>query len=60
MPLSCFFFFFMRSKRLNIIIISGYGMTLGFPTILIPAVKNPKDGELLHLEDSEISWISKF
>ncbi|XP_049884894.1 facilitated trehalose transporter Tret1 [Pectinophora gossypiella] len=36
----------------------GYGMTLGFPTILIPAVKSPKDGEILHLENSEISWIS--
>ncbi|KAG6449147.1 hypothetical protein O3G_MSEX005883 [Manduca sexta] len=33
-------------------------MTLGFTTILIPAVENPKDGEVLHLEKSEISWIS--
>lgn len=35
-------------------------MTLGFPTILIPAVKNPKEGEVLRLENSEISWISKY
>ncbi|XP_023940872.1 facilitated trehalose transporter Tret1 [Bicyclus anynana] len=41
----------------NLLLIS-YGMTLGFPTILIPAVQNPKEGEILHLKTSEISWIS--
>ncbi|CAG5008347.1 unnamed protein product [Parnassius apollo] len=35
----------------------GYGMTLGFPTILIPAVIQPRDGEVLHLNASEVSWI---
>ncbi|XP_026332883.1 facilitated trehalose transporter Tret1-like [Hyposmocoma kahamanoa] len=40
------------------LLLLGYGMTLGFPTILIPAVKNPKEGEVLKLENSEISWIS--
>ncbi|XP_039763603.1 facilitated trehalose transporter Tret1-like isoform X1 [Pararge aegeria] len=41
----------------NLLLIS-YGMTLGFPTILIPAVQNPIEGEILHLKTSEISWIS--
>ncbi|KAJ2954361.1 hypothetical protein O0L34_g2623 [Tuta absoluta] len=40
------------------LLLLGYGMTLGFTTILIPAVKDPKNGEILHLENSEISWIS--
>ncbi|XP_046976948.1 facilitated trehalose transporter Tret1-like isoform X1 [Vanessa cardui] len=40
------------------LLLLGYGMTLGFPTILIPAVKEPVEGENLHLESSEISWIS--
>ncbi|CAH0716177.1 unnamed protein product, partial [Brenthis ino] len=41
----------------NLLLLS-YGMTLGFTTILIPAVKDPIEGEVLHLENSEISWIS--
>ncbi|KAL0852084.1 hypothetical protein ABMA28_000328 [Loxostege sticticalis] len=40
------------------LLLLGYGMTLGFPTILIPAVENPRPGEILHLHKSEISWIS--
>lgn len=40
------------------LLLLGYGMTLGFPTILIPAVSSPMDGEVLHPEKSEISWIS--
>ncbi|XP_028168529.1 facilitated trehalose transporter Tret1-like isoform X1 [Ostrinia furnacalis] len=40
------------------LLLLGYGMTLGFPTILIPAVENPRPGEVLHLQKSEISWIS--
>ncbi|XP_060809830.1 facilitated trehalose transporter Tret1 [Amyelois transitella] len=40
------------------LLLLGYGMTLGFPTILIPAVKTPAVGEELHLTDSEVSWIS--
>lgn len=35
-------------------------MTLGIPTILMPAVRNPPEGEVLYLEKSEISWISKY
>lgn len=35
-------------------------MTLGFSTILMPAVLDPKEGEVLHLNKSEISWISKY
>ncbi|XP_041987738.1 facilitated trehalose transporter Tret1-like [Aricia agestis] len=41
----------------NLLLLS-YGMTLGFPTIVIPAVKDPIEGEKLHLQNSEISWIS--
>nr|XP_037867475.1 facilitated trehalose transporter Tret1-like isoform X3 [Bombyx mori] len=40
------------------LLLLGYGMTLGFTTILIPAVEKPKEGEVLYLEKSEISWIS--
>ncbi|XP_073953595.1 facilitated trehalose transporter Tret1-like [Choristoneura fumiferana] len=40
------------------IILLGYGMTLGFPTILIPAVSQPAQGEVLHLQTYEIAWIS--
>ncbi|KPJ09279.1 Facilitated trehalose transporter Tret1 [Papilio machaon] len=39
------------------LLILGYGMTLGFPTILIPAVSQPQDGEILHLNNTEVSWI---
>ncbi|CAK1588770.1 unnamed protein product [Parnassius mnemosyne] len=39
------------------LLLLGYGMTLGFPTILIPAVSQPRDGEVLHLNASEVSWI---
>ncbi|XP_059062307.1 facilitated trehalose transporter Tret1 isoform X2 [Achroia grisella] len=40
------------------LLLLGYGMTLGFPTILIPAVENPVEGEVLHLTNTELSWIS--
>ncbi|XP_047524305.1 facilitated trehalose transporter Tret1-like [Pieris napi] len=40
------------------LLLLGYGMTLGFPTILIPAVQNPVEGEVLRLHSSEVSWIS--
>ncbi|XP_013179479.1 PREDICTED: facilitated trehalose transporter Tret1-like [Papilio xuthus] len=40
------------------LLILGYGMTLGFPTILIPAVSQPQDGEILHLNNTQVSWIS--
>lgn len=40
------------------LLLLGYGTTLGFPTILIPAVQNPAPGEMLHLQKSEVSWIS--
>ncbi|CAH2103571.1 unnamed protein product [Euphydryas editha] len=33
-------------------------MSIGFSTILIPAVKEPAEFEILHLNNSEISWIS--
>ncbi|CAK1554894.1 unnamed protein product [Leptosia nina] len=40
------------------LLLLGYGMTLGFPTILIPAVQNPVEGEVLRLHSSQVSWIS--
>ncbi|XP_053624848.1 facilitated trehalose transporter Tret1-like isoform X2 [Plodia interpunctella] len=40
------------------LLLLGYGMTLGFPTILIPAVKNPAESEVLQLTNSQVSWIS--
>ncbi|KAM3968424.1 LOW QUALITY PROTEIN: facilitated trehalose transporter Tret1 [Aphomia sociella] len=40
------------------LLLFGYGMTLGFPTIVIPAVANPVEGEVLHLTNTELSWIS--
>lgn len=48
---------FLAVSAKNLLLL-GYGMTLGFSTILMPAVQNPKDGEVLHLDKSEISWIS--
>ncbi|XP_034839210.1 facilitated trehalose transporter Tret1-like isoform X1 [Maniola hyperantus] len=48
---------FLAVSVKNLLLLS-YGMTLGFPTILIPAVQSPKEGEILHLKASEISWIS--
>ncbi|XP_026730626.1 facilitated trehalose transporter Tret1 [Trichoplusia ni] len=48
---------FLAVSAKNLLLL-GYGMTLGFSTILMPAVQNPKDGEILHLNKSEISWIS--
>lgn len=42
----------------------GYGCTIGFPTILIPAVQGgnggePSEGEF-RLTKDEISWLSMF
>ncbi|CAH2034183.1 unnamed protein product, partial [Iphiclides podalirius] len=39
------------------LLLLGYGMTLGFPTILIPAVSQPRPDEVLRLDTSQISWI---
>ncbi|XP_022832868.1 facilitated trehalose transporter Tret1-like isoform X1 [Spodoptera litura] len=48
---------FLAVSAKNLVLL-GYGMTLGFSTILMPAVLDPKEGEVLHLNKSEISWIS--
>lgn len=37
------------------IILLGFGMSLGFPTILIPALRT---GDLI-LSDEELSWLGK-
>ena len=48
------------------ILLLGYGMTLGFPTIAIPSLQNHhnstdlRDKDELSLTDEEISWFSKF
>lgn len=42
--------------------ILGYGLTLGFPTIVIPALKanaTNSDGDF-NLSNEEISWFSEF
>lgn len=46
------------------LLLLGYGMTIGFPTILIPQVSASRNGteyeaEVLSLSLEEISWISK-
>ncbi|KAH8359792.1 hypothetical protein KR093_008883, partial [Drosophila rubida] len=47
------------------ILLFGYGMTLGFPTIVIPAIQggegrsDGRNGEIV-LNKDEISWFSKF
>ncbi|KAJ8737190.1 hypothetical protein PYW07_000461 [Mythimna separata] len=48
---------FLAVSAKNLLLL-GYGMTLGISTILMPAVQNPTNGEVLHLNKSEISWIS--
>lgn len=48
---------FLAVSAKNLLLL-GYGMTLGFSTILMPAVQKPQDGEILHLNKEEISWIS--
>lgn len=47
---------FLAVSAKNLLLL-GYGMTLGFSTILIPAVQTPVKGEPLHLNKAEISWI---
>lgn len=42
----------------NLILI-GYGMTLGFPTIVIPNLQNAPPNATLSLTEEEISWFSK-
>lgn len=46
------------------VLLFGYGMTLGFPTILIPAILGGEGRESamdnkLHLSKEEISWLSE-
>ncbi|CAB3225461.1 unnamed protein product [Arctia plantaginis] len=48
---------FLAVSAKNLLLL-GYGMTLGFSTILIPAVQSPRTDEILYLTKSEISWIS--
>lgn len=47
------------------VLLFGYGMTLGFPTILIPAIMGGEGREStldnkLHLSKEEISWLSTY
>lgn len=43
----------------------GYGLMLGYPTIIIPAIQGGdgrelSSGEQFHLNPEQISWISKY
>ncbi|KAK6622135.1 hypothetical protein RUM44_001942 [Polyplax serrata] len=40
------------------LILLGYGMTLGFPTIVIPSLQNAPANATLSLSDEEVSWFS--
>lgn len=42
------------------ILLLGFGMTLGFPTILIPGVSGKVPGEKILMGQEAISWISKY
>lgn len=42
------------------VLLLGFGMTLGFPTILIPSFSNPSVKESFSLGLEEISWIGKY
>lgn len=37
-----------------------FGLTLGFPTILIPSLSSTNDSEDFYLDTESISWIGKF
>lgn len=39
------------------VLLLGYGMTLGFPTIVIPALEGDDQTEPLVLTSEQISWI---
>lgn len=41
------------------VLLLGYGMTLGFPTIVIPALEGDDQTEPLVLTSEQISWISE-
>lgn len=41
------------------VLLLGYGMTLGFPTIVIPRVQGGDPDETLILNAEQVSWISK-
>ncbi|XP_050307000.1 facilitated trehalose transporter Tret1 isoform X2 [Anthonomus grandis grandis] len=40
------------------VLLFAFGMTLGFPTILIPSFSDSKSGERITLDQDAISWIS--
>lgn len=42
------------------LILLGYGMTLGFPTIVIPSLQNAPVNSTLRLTEEEISWFSTY
>lgn len=42
------------------VLLLGYGMTLGFPTIVIPRVQGGDSQESLVLNAEQVSWISKY
>lgn len=66
-PVSAFRSILPQILAVNVknVLLFGYGMTLGFPTILIPAIMGGEGREStmdnkLHLSKEEISWLSTY
>lgn len=66
-PVSAFRSILPQILAVNVknVLLFGYGMTLGFPTILIPAILGGEGREStmdnkLHLSKEEISWLSTY
>lgn len=66
-PVSAFRSILPQILAVNVknVLLFGYGMTLGFPTILIPAIlggegRESTEDSKLHLSKDEISWLSTY
>lgn len=66
-PVSAFRSILPQILAVNVknVLLFGYGMTLGFPTILIPAIlggegRDSTEDNKLHLSKEEISWLSTY
>lgn len=66
-PVSAFRSILPQILAVNVknVLLFGYGMTLGFPTILIPAIlggegRESTEDNKLHLSKEEISWLSTY
>lgn len=66
-PVSAFRSILPQILAVNVknVLLFGYGMTLGFPTILIPAIlggegRESTEDNILHLSKDQISWLSTY